>query len=263
MDKHFKHIFKALLSLVFFLNAGAQDSAEMIPPVEELIPDTIYQQSVSPPNESYRFKDAHPVQVDTRKVSDREVNELKSDDAYWYVNEVPPRKKREAAENRKHEKARDKQIFNLPWLRLLFWVLLIAGFIALLVWFLRSSNIRLFGQKDKAIKEEPEEEATGNIFEMNFENEIQKAIDAGNYRMAIRLMYLRTLRDLSNRGLINYTHEKTNSDYLLQLAGTPYYKNFFRLTRNFDYTWYGQFELSQDGFTTIQNDFSSFKQQLP
>jgi hypothetical protein len=80
--------------------------------------------------------------------------------------------------------------------------------------------------------------------------------------MAVRLMYLRTLRDLSLRNVINYTHEKTNTDYLFQLSGSPYYKNFFRLTRDFDYTWYGHFPLSQESFSLIQNDFNSFKQQL-
>jgi len=75
-------------------------------------------------------------------------------------------------------------------------------------------------------------------------------------------MYLRTLRDLSLRNLITYTHEKTNSDYLFQLAGTPFYKSFFRLTRDFDYSWYGHFPISPDSFTTIQNEFNAFKQQL-
>lgn len=107
-----------------------------------------------------------------------------------------------------------------------------------------------------------EEQPTEDIFEMNFEKEIQKAVAEKNFRLAVRLLYLRTLRDLSDKNLISYTHEKTNADYLFQLAGTSYYKSFFRLTRDFEYTWYGQFELSQENFSFIQNDFSSFKQQL-
>ena len=157
---------------------------------------------------------------------------------------------------------KSRGLFNIPWLNVLFWIILIGGFIALLVWFLSTSDIRLFRRKPKELQEAIVEESTDNIFEINFENEISKAIDAKNYRMAVRLMYLRTLKDLSNRQLINYVHTKTNSDYLFQLSGTRYYSTFFRLTRNFDYTWYGKFEVSQDSFALIQHDFSSFKKEL-
>jgi hypothetical protein len=262
-----KHIFRVFVLSLFFLRAGAQsDSVELLPPpVQRLATDTIFEQAEPPSSQSYQFKDAVREQVNTRKVSDDEVKKLKSDDAYWYVNEVPPREKRKASnqENKKGKKGSsdDKAVLNIPWLRVFFWILLITGFIALLVWFLRTSNIRLFGKKNVAVEETPEEEISDNIFEMNFETEIQKAVNAKNYRLAVRLMYLRTLRDLSNQNLIQYTHEKTNSDYLFQLAETVYYKEFFRLTRDFDYTWYGHFELSQDSFTLIQDDFSAFKQK--
>ena len=75
-------------------------------------------------------------------------------------------------------------------------------------------------------------------------------------------MYLRTLTNLSDKGLISYTHEKTNSDYLSELSGTSYYKSFFRLTRDFDYTWYGKFELNTESFALVQKDFNQFKQVL-
>jgi hypothetical protein len=186
------------------------------------------------------------------------VKKVKSDEDYWYANVAPPREKKEQEPAKK-----PVSIFNKAWFNTLFWILLVGGFVALLVWFLATSNISLFRRKIKATGEEDLEEIeTENIFELNFEKEIQKAIDAANHRLAVRLMYLRTLRDLSLCKLINYTHEKTNTDYLLQLAASPYYKNFFRLTRNFDYTWYGHFPLTQESFLLIQNDFNSFKQQL-
>jgi hypothetical protein len=147
-------------------------------------------------------------------------------------------------------------------LNVIFWVLLIAGFLTLLSWFLTTSNIRLFRNKTKAVEEEQEEE-TSDIFHMDFDNEIQKAIDSKHFTLAVRLMYLQTLRELSDRNLITYSNERTNGDYLFQLAGKAYYKDFFKLTRSFDYTWYGQFQLSKESFGRIRNDFLSFKQQLP
>ena len=167
-------------------------------------------------------------------------------------------------EKQKNEQPKNQTNYiNQQWLRTLFWILLIAGFVSLLVWFLATSDINLFRNKQKTIADDVLAQEEGeNIFEMNFEKEMRNAINDENYRLAVRLMYLRTLKDLSDRNLIKYTHEKTNSDYLFQLAASPYYKKFFRLTRSFDYTWYGKFPLSRDGFSTVQHDFNNFKQQL-
>lgn len=263
MNKCVQHILIIIFCTAVFANANAQDSAAVVPPVN--VQDTIYSTDTS---NSYQFKEISGIdRVHTRSVSPTDLNKLKSDQDYWYVNQSPPREKRETAPPDVNGKGRKENepsrgLFHILWLNVVFWIILIIGFIALLLWFLKTSNIRLFRKTEKQKEEQSEEQPAENIFEMNFERELKKSIDAKEYRMAVRLLYLRTLRDLSHRNLISYTHEKTNSDYLLQLAGTNYYKNFFKLTRSFDYTWYGQFELSQDSFAMIQSDFAAFKQQL-
>ena len=257
MNKCFYYIALTTFSFVLFLNANSQDTVPPVvvsPPAE--MADTVYETS---PNNNYQFKEVSAaVNVHVRTIPEKKVQQVKSDDEYWYANLAPKRERKEPEPMKKQT-----SIFDKAWFKTLFWIIVIAGFVALLIWFLATSNINLFKRKIKTADEENlAEEETGNIFEMDFEKEIQKAIDASNYRMAVRLMYLRTLRDLSLRNIINYTHEKTNSDYLFQLAGSSYYKNFFRLTRDFDYTWYGHFPLSQESFSLIQNDFNNFKQQL-
>lgn len=264
MNKSIKYVF-TIVALGLFIFCRAQDSLIEMPPAE--LGDTLYGTETTS-NNNYQFKTiSGGEKIDTRDVSGTDLRKLKSNEDYWYINQKPPGEKEESSYpdvNQKGQKETKKSrgLFNIPWLNVLFWIILIGGFIALLVWFLASSNIRLFRKGQKNTEEQNEEESTEDIFELNFEKEVQKAIDAKDYRMAVRLLYLRTLRDLANRNLITYTHEKTNSDYLLQLTGTAYYKNFFKLTRSFDYTWYGQFPVSQDGFALIQNEFSSFKQQL-
>ena len=219
--------------------------------------------------ENYQFREiTGPVKMDTRTVSDAELNKVRSDKDYWYVNTVPPRNRQKGSSpgvNQKGEKETEDQpptLFKIGWVNTVFWILLIAGFVALLTWFLSTANIRLFRKKTKDVKEEVEQEGVTDIFQMDLDLDIQRAIDAKDYTLAVRLLYLQTLRALSDRNLIKYSHEKTNRDYLFQLGSTPYYKTFFRLTRSFDYTWYGQFPVSQDSFNAIRNDFSSFKQQL-
>lgn len=263
MNRILRYVFLILPAGLLFADCKAQ-VIDTLPAMT--IPDTIYENAVASPDDTYQFKETSPGNVATRKVSESDLKKLRSDKDYWYVNEPPPRDKREVTPpdvNEKGEKTKSSSgIFAAPWLNVLLWIILIGGFIALLIWFLSAGDIRLFRKKPKPVAEAEEEEVSEDIFEMDFEKAIQKSIDSKNFRVAVRLLYLRTLRDLSNRNLINYTHEKTNSDYLFQLSGTPHYKNFFRLTRNFDYTWYGQFALSQDSFAIIHNDFTSFKQQL-
>jgi hypothetical protein len=267
MNKWKLYVLFFYLGIIIFSNVNAQNF-DSIPSV--FIQDSIYQNNVAS-SENYDFKEpGHENTVAARKVADAKLKELKEDKDYWYVDKVPSgdREVSPPGVNQKGEKERQERMvrargFIFPsWLRVLFWIILIGGFLTLLIWFLSTSDIRLFRKKQKQVKQQPEEQAGDDIFEMNFEKEIQKAIEAKNFRLAVRLMYLRTLKDLCYRNLINYTHEKTNSDYLFQLTGTAYYKNFFKLTRSFDYIWYGRFELSEDSFVLIQNDFSSFKQQL-
>ena len=72
-------------------------------------------------------------------------------------------------------------------------------------------------------------------------------------------MYLRTLKELSEGGIIQYSQEKTDHEYVMQLFGTEYYKDFFRITRDFEYAWYGQFPISAQSFQIVQSHFSKFK----
>lgn len=257
MTKYFFHIVVTVFSIFLFLNASSQDtvpSVEVSPPAE--MTDTVYETSS---NNNYQFREVSTTgKVEVRAIPEKDVKRVKSDDDYWYANLKPVREKKEAAPAK-----RPASIFDKAWFNTLFWIILIGGFLALLIWFLATSNINLFRRRAITAHEENLEEIeTENIFEINFEKEIQKAIDAANYRLAIRMMYLRTLKDLSLRNIINYTHEKTNTDYLFHLVDSPYYNIFFRLTRSFDYTWYGHFPVSQESFSMIQKDFNSFKQQL-
>ena len=103
---------------------------------------------------------------------------------------------------------------------------------------------------------------TDNIFEINYQREIDKAVSNGNYRFAVRLMFLRLLKNLSDKKVIHYKQDSTNFDYLLQLHPTKYYHDFFRLTRNYEYSWYGQFDIDPEKFSLIRKDFENFDHNL-
>ena len=88
------------------------------------------------------------------------------------------------------------------------------------------------------------------------------AAAAGNFRLAIRLMFLRSLKNMSEKNIIRYKQDKTNFDYLVELHPTTYYNNFFKVTRSYEYSWYGQFPVSEDAYRIIRNDFDQFDKAL-
>ena len=191
--------------------------------------------------------------IQVRTVPDSVLQKIKQDDAFWYADLAPE----------KNKNKQDNGSALIPsWAGKLIWTIIVISMIAVLVWFVASSNIRLFRKPPAAIPRLEEEILGEDIFEVDFERETSKAISQQNYRLAVRLFYLRTLRDLSHLSLIEYKHERTNSEYLAQLAGTNYYREFFQLTRDFEYVWYGQFELTSDEFHQVQNDFSRFREGL-
>jgi hypothetical protein len=266
MGRRYKYLVMVMAVAAFFLNVAAQDLDTVSSIFKQ---DTAYRNNVSS-LENYQFKEVTvPTKIPIRKASGSEVQKLKSDEDYWYVNQVPERNKNSSrtspGKNEKGDKEEENdsgRIFTGKALNVVFWVLLVAGFVTLLSWFLATSNIRLFRKKVKPLEEE-QEKSLDDIFQMDLDKDIQQAIERKQFTLAIRLMYLQTLRELSNRNLISYSNERTNGDYLFQLANTQYYKDFFKLTLSFDYTWYGQFTLSQESFGTVRNDFLTFKRQLP
>ena len=130
------------------------------------------------------------------------------------------------------------------------------------MYYLADSNISLFRRNKKVAVVAVDEEMPGDIFTINYEKEIDKAASMGNFRMAVRLMFLRLLKNMSERNIIRYQQDKTNLDYLMQLHSTAYYKDFFRITRNYEYSWYGKFEVSQDAYQFIRNDFEQFENRI-
>jgi hypothetical protein len=150
------------------------------------------------------------------------------------------------------------------WFRFLIWTIIIGGFLFALINYLINSDIGLFGKKKKKIElaAEEEKDMPENIFEIPYLSEIDKAAAQGNYRLAIRLMYLELLKNCAERNIIQYKQERTNMDYLMQIASTAWYKDFFRLTRHFEYAWYGKFDISPQAYTIVKNEFTDFNRQL-
>jgi len=71
----------------------------------------------------------------------------------------------------------------------------------------------------------------------------------GEYREAVRGLYLALLSHLHREGVIHYDSHASNWDYLLQFRGRTEWKPPFReLTLRFDFAWYGNLPVGEEGY---------------
>lgn len=192
--------------------------------------------------------------IQLREVPGSVVDSLKKEDAFWYADHVFEKKQP------KEKKIRTGEA-PLQWLNMTTLLVIVILFLGILAWYLWQNNI--LARKSRIVAHDQGEEIISvNIFDINYQKEIEKAINNSDYRLAIRLMFLRLLKQLSQKKIIDYKQERTNFDYLSQLYTTGYYNDFFRLTRNYEYAWYGKFNVSAETFRIIQHQFENFDRKL-
>lgn len=94
-----------------------------------------------------------------------------------------------------------------------------------------------------------------DIHSINFEKAIRDSKNSNDYRLAIRYYYLWLLKRLSDKSLIEWDIEKTNSDYLYEISNPKLRQDFAYLSYIYDYSWYGEFELNETAFIQSEKTF--------
>lgn len=254
------------------------DTAGILLPSAEEVKATDNQQ----PNNSHFLDRSDTLSVQQRTIPGQEIRKMKEDGDFWYADADIKRKKskEQIAYEREHgqkgQKEKDEQALKeeqqqnssyIPlgqrsWFQTFLWVIILGVFVIGLFIYLRGSNVGLFRKKNKRLGSTGDEEISEDIFAINYQKEIDKAAAQGNYRLAIRLLFLKLLKNMSEKSIILYKQDKTNLDYLGELHPTNYYTNFFRITRNYEYSWYGHFIVSEDAYKIIQRDFDQFDKEL-
>lgn len=91
---------------------------------------------------------------------------------------------------------------------------------------------------------------------------LQRAIDKGDHRTALRLYYLLLLQQMSLSGLIRWSKEKTNLEYLLELDDDALASDFKALTIAYERIWYGDRALDRRRFTQLQPTFDELIRRI-
>jgi len=98
-----------------------------------------------------------------------------------------------------------------------------------------------------------------NIHSINFDNEISTVLENGDYRLAIRLLYLQTLRFLSDSKLIYWQIHKTSTEYLYEIRNIEMKPLFRELTYWFLHVRYGNYEASPELYEKMNEIQASLK----
>lgn len=107
---------------------------------------------------------------------------------------------------------------------------------------INSKNI-LNGQTNKNIIQIEDDEELLNSKDLP--RLIELAENDKNYRLATRYQYVLLLQKLSNKEFILWEQQKTNEDYIKELALKKIQTDFEKITRFYDFVWYGNFKVNE------------------
>jgi hypothetical protein len=103
---------------------------------------------------------------------------------------------------------------------------------------------------------------TENVHEMNFDALIAGALKNKDYRLAVRLLYLKNLKLMSDRDIIEWSGHKTNYSYQYEIQDNSLRTKFLETTLIFDYVWYGEFRLDEPKFSDINQRMNDFNKMI-
>ncbi|MCL1821795.1 MAG: hypothetical protein FWG22_03120 [Prolixibacteraceae bacterium] len=207
------------------------------------------------------LRDTGQVNLYLRNIDATLVNKFRSDPAFDYDKRLPSRNLWEefirwmGSKLRKwFPKIDDVQLQNF--FRIVFIVAAVI-LIVLIVWMiLRGSLTGVLGKKsDGGNVVIPSEE---NIKELDLDALIAVHIGEGNYRFAIRYMFLKVLKILDNNKKIKWKPDKTNYEFGREIKDADIRTVFFGLTYIYDVVWYGNFPVNKEQFENLKSQYDAF-----
>lgn len=106
------------------------------------------------------------------------------------------------------------------------------------------------------------DEIEKNLHLVDFEKLIKQSIQSGEHRLSIRYYYLFLLKKMSEKELIEWDVEKTNSDYIYEIKLPQLKADFEYLSYLYNYIWYGEFDLSAQEFEKAKKAFDTTIQSI-
>lgn len=127
--------------------------------------------------------------------------------------------------------------------------------------FVRERFSSLFTRKAKSLMDL--ELSQRHIESLDLDALVEEALGEGNYRLAVRYRFLKILKLLSQRELIQWHFEKTNQDYMEELVHEPLQQEFRKASYLFENIWYGLQPIDEMGYHKVGHRFDSLNKSMP
>jgi hypothetical protein len=131
------------------------------------------------------------------------------------------------------------------WLLIAFFVITVL----LVIYFIYKKRPELFLKEKKTLLPYKVEE--DNIYRINFESELATALSSGDFRTAIRIIYLQTLRYIADKQWIDWQIYKTPTEYTYELKPVSLKTPFRDFTNRFLQVRYGNFKATRELFESM------------
>jgi Domain of unknown function (DUF4129) len=191
--------------------------------------------------------------------------------------EYTEEEKKKKKEEEKQEEAPEEEIeynersfdFN-EWMRNIFLsplakiICILVVLLLLILLIVRLMSARIKGTKLKvseqisAIPDNLED----NLVETDLEKYLRLALESGDHKMAVRILYLMLIQLLNEQKYIKWKKEKTNRDYLNEMRSRENYNTFRDLTLLYEVVWYGDRSIDQKDFTRVRNAFEQYNKTI-
>jgi hypothetical protein len=151
--------------------------------------------------------------------------------------------------------------FSAPIVKIVLWILafFLIGFLIYKLFLGENFFIRNRTYKNRSDTQKEDEDISDPS---GYDTLISQAVKNKNFRLAIRYSYLQALHKLAGSGLVQFSADKTNYQYVSELRGKPYQKEFAAITLNYEYVWYGKFEIDENIYNRLSGEYRSFNQKL-
>lgn len=152
------------------------------------------------------------------------------------------------------------RLFNSNIVTVLLWSVAIAFVLFILYRLFLAEGA--FKRQSKSTNAQAEVEEEIITKESDFDALIRQSLQSGNYRQAVRYHYLQTLHLLAEKNMVQLAPDKTNFQYVSEIANRNHQQPFASLTLNYEYVWYGEFEINKNVYDKIESNFRGFNQQI-
>lgn len=100
------------------------------------------------------------------------------------------------------------------------------------------------------------------ITKTELELKLEEAAMRGDYRECVRIYFTFILKELITKGWIRWKKEKTNHDYVLELAGKPESFGFIQAVRIYDLVWYGEYQIDEEVYELLRPELENYYKSL-